>query len=171
GKFIHEPMARGEVVIRGPNVMKGYWNKPEATAAAIDAAGWFHSGDVGYYDADRFLYICDRVKDMVIVSGFKVFTREIDEVLAKHRDVLMAAAIGLPDPERPGSERVGCAVVLREGVEKSEEEKEKLRAYLREEVAPYKVPRVIEFMDELPTSGVGKILKRELKKIMAGGGS
>jgi len=160
----------GEVVIRGPQLMRGYHGKPEETANAV-RDGWMHTGDVGRMDDDGYFYLVDRVKDMVIVSGFKVFTREIDEVLAKHRDVLMAAAIGLPDPERPGSERVGCAVVLREGVAKSEEEKEKLRAYLREEVAPYKVPRVIEFMDELPTSGVGKILKRELKNIMAGGGS
>ncbi|HPA71525.1 MAG TPA: AMP-binding protein [Spirochaetota bacterium] len=160
----------GEVVIRGPQLMRGYHGKPEETANAV-RDGWMHTGDVGRMDDDGYFYLVDRVKDMVIVSGFKVFTREIDEVLAKHRDVLMAAAIGLPDPERPGSERVGCAVVLREGVAKSEEEKEKLRAYLREEVAPYKVPRVIEFMDELPTSGVGKILKRELKKIMVGGGS
>ena len=157
----------GEIVIRGPQLMQGYYGKPEETANAV-REGWMHTGDVGRMDEDGYFYLVDRVKDMVIVSGFKVFTREIDDILAKHRDVMLAATIGLPDPERPGSERVGCAVVLHEGIEKSEEEKEKLRAYLKAEVAPYKVPRVIEFMDELPTSGVGKILKRELKKIMAG---
>ena len=157
----------GEIVIRGPQIMRGYYNQPDETANAV-RDGWMHTGDVARMDKDGYFYIVDRVKDMVIVSGFKVFTREVDEVLAKHPDVLMAATIGMPDPERPGSERVGCAIVLREGVAKSNEEKEKIRAFLKEHVAPYKMPRVIEFMDELPTSGVGKILKRELKKIMAG---
>jgi long-chain acyl-CoA synthetase len=147
--------------------MRGYFNKPEETANAI-RDGWMHTGDVATMDEDGYFYLVDRVKDMVIVSGFKVFTREVDEILVTHPDVEMAATIGLPDPERPGSERVGCAIVLHEGVEKSEEEKDKIRTFLKEKVAPYKMPRVIEFMDELPTSGVGKILKRELKKIMAG---
>ena len=157
----------GEIVIRGPQIMRGYYNKPEETANAV-RDGWMYTGDVARMDEDGYFYLVDRLKDMVIVSGFKVFTREVDEVLAKHPDVLMAATIGMPDPERPGSERVGCAIVLREGVAKSNEEKEKIRAFLKENVAPYKMPRVIEFMDELPTSGVGKILKRELKKIMVG---
>jgi long-chain acyl-CoA synthetase len=162
-----QPGEPGEIVIRGPQIMRGYFNKPEETANAV-RDGWMHTGDVARMDEDGYFYLVDRVKDMVIVSGFKVFTREVDEILATHRDVQMAATIGLPDPERPGSERVGCAIVLHEGVEKSEEEKDKIRAFLKEKVAPYKMPRVIEFMDELPTSGVGKILKRELKKIMAG---
>ena len=127
-----------------------------------------HTGDVARMDEDGYFYLVDRLKDMVIVSGFKVFTREVDDVLSKHPDVLMAATIGMPDPERPGSERVGCAIVLREDVKKSEEVKENIRAFLKKNVAPYKMPRVIEFMDELPTSGVGKILKRELRKLMAG---
>jgi len=165
-----KPGEPGEIIIRGPQLMQGYYGKPEETANAV-REGWMHTGDVGRMDEDGYFYLVDRVKDMVIVSGFKVFTREIDDILAKHHDVMVAATIGLPDPERPGSERVGCAVVLQEGIEKSEDEKEKLRAYLKEEVAPYKVPRVIEFMDELPVSGVGKVLKRELKKIMAGSGA
>ena len=156
----------GEIVIRGPQIMRGYYNQPAETANAV-RDGWMYTGDVAKMDEDGYFYLVDRVKDMVIVSGFKVFTREIDDVLAKHRDVLMAATIGMPDPERPGSERVGCAIVLREGVVKSDAEKEKIRAFLKEHIAPYKMPRVIEFMDELPTSGVGKILKRELRKIMA----
>ena len=156
----------GEIVIRGPQIMRGYYNQPTETANAV-RDGWMHTGDVARMDEDGYFYLVDRLKDMVIVSGFKVFTREVDEVLAKHPDVLMAATIGMPDPERPGSERVGCAIVLREGVEKSDTEKEKIRAFLKEHVAPYKMPRVIEFMNELPTSGVGKILKRELRKIMA----
>ena len=156
----------GEIVIRGPQIMRGYYKQPTETANAI-RDGWMHTGDIARMDEDGYFYLVDRLKDMVIVSGFKVFTREVDEVLAKHPDVQMAATIGMPDPERPGSERVGCAIVLREGVEKSDKEKEKIRAFLKEHVAAYKMPRVIEFMDELPTSGVGKILKRELRKIMA----
>jgi acyl-coenzyme A synthetase/AMP-(fatty) acid ligase len=124
------------------------------------------TGDVARMDEDGYFYIVDRVKDMVNISGFKVFTRELDDVLAKHPDIEMAATIGVPDPDRPGSERVAAAVVLKPGIEASEAEKEKLIAYLRENVAPYKVPKVVEFMDELPTSGVGKVLKRELKKMM-----
>ncbi|MEA3470780.1 MAG: AMP-binding protein [Thermodesulfobacteriota bacterium] len=155
----------GEIAIRGPQLMKEYYKNPEETANAI-RDGWMFTGDVAKMDEDGYFYIVDRVKDMVIVSGFKVFTRELDDVLAKHPDIDTAAAIGIPDPERPGSERVAVAVVLNPGIEKSEAEKEKITAYLREAVAPYKVPKTIEFMDELPTSGVGKVLKRELKKVM-----
>ena len=157
----------GEIVIRGPQIMRGYHNQPAETANAV-RDGWMHTGDVARMDEDGYFYLVDRLKDMVIVSGFKVFTRELDDILAKHPDVLMAATIGLPDPERPGSERVACAIVLRDGVNKGDEEKEKIRAFLKEHVAPYKMPRLIEFMDELPTSGVGKVLKREIKKMMAG---
>lgn len=158
----------GEIVIRGPQLMRGYYNKPSETANAV-RDGWMYTGDVARMDEDGYFYIVDRVKDMVIVSGFKVFTRELDEVLAKHPDIALAASVGLPDPERPGSERVGIAVVLRPGIEKSEGKKEDIIKFLRDNVAPYKVPKVIEFMDELPTSGVGKILKREIKKILEGG--
>jgi long-chain acyl-CoA synthetase len=121
-------------------------------------------------DEDGYFYIVDRLKDMVIVSGFKVFTRELDEVLIKHPDVSLAASIGLPDPDRPGSERVACAIVLKPGVEKSEAQKAILVQYLKETVASYKIPKLIEFMDQLPTSGVGKILKREIKTMMLGRG-
>lgn len=162
-----QPGEPGEIVIRGPQLMRGYFNKPEETANAV-RDGWMYTGDVAKMDEDGYFYLVDRVKDMVIVSGFKVFTREVDEILVTHPDIQMAATIGMADPERPGSERVGCAIVLHEGVAKSEEEKEKIRAFLKDKIAPYKMPRVIEFMDELPTSGVGKILKRELKKMMTG---
>ena len=160
-----KPGEPGEIAIRGPQLMKGYYNQPEETANAI-RDGWMFTGDVARMDEDGYFYIVDRVKDMVIVSGFKVFTRELDDVLMKHPDIELAASIGIPDPDRPGSERVGTAVVLKPGIEKSAAEKEKIIKYLRENVAPYKVPKVIEFMDQLPMSGVGKILKRELKKIM-----
>jgi acyl-CoA synthetase (AMP-forming)/AMP-acid ligase II len=155
----------GEVAVRGPQVMKGYYNKPEETDNAI-RDGWMFTGDIARMDEDGYFYIVDRLKDMVIVSGFKVFTKELDDALIKHPDIELAASIGIPDPDRPGSERVGAAIVLKPGIEKSETEKEKIIQYLKENLAPYKVPKVIQFMDQLPLSGVGKILKRELRKIM-----
>ncbi len=155
----------GEICIRGLQVMKGYHNKPEETANAI-RDGWMHTGDLGRMDEDGYIYVVDRLKDMVIVSGYKVFTRELDDELAKHPDVEMAATIGFPDPNRPGSERVMAGIILKPGIEKSEEEKEKILAFLRENVAPYKVPKVIKFFDTLPVSAVGKILKRELRTLM-----
>jgi long-chain acyl-CoA synthetase len=160
-----KPGEPGEIAVRGPQLMKGYYNAPEETANAI-RDGWMFTGDVARMDEDGYFYIVDRLKDMVIVSGFKVFTRELDDVLIKHPDIELAASIGIPDPDRPGSERVGTAIVLKPGIEKSAAEKEKIIKYLKEKVAPYKVPKKIEFMDQLPLSGVGKILKRELKKIM-----
>jgi long-chain acyl-CoA synthetase len=155
----------GEVAVRGPQVMKGYYNRPDETANAI-RDGWMFTGDIARMDEDGYFYIVDRLKDMVIVSGFKVFTKELDDALIKHPDIELAASIGIPDPDRPGSERVGAAIVLKPGIEKSDAEKEKLIKYLKENLAPYKVPKVIQFMDQLPLSGVGKILKRELRKIM-----
>ena len=155
----------GEICVRGPQVMKGYYNNPEETAHAL-RDGWMHTGDIARMDSEGYFYVVDRLKDMVIVSGFKVFTRELDDELMKHPDIEMAATIGYPDPERPGSERVMAAIVLKPGIEKSDAEKEKILKYLRDTVAPYKVPKVIEFYDELPTSGVGKILKRELKEMI-----
>lgn len=157
----------GEICVRGPQVMREYYNKPEETAHAL-RDGWMYTGDIARMDSDGYFYVVDRLKDMVIVSGFKVFTRELDDELIKHPDIEMAATIGYPDPERPGSERVMAAIVLKPGIEKSEAEKEKIIKYLRDTVAPYKVPKAIEFFDELPTSGVGKILKRELKEMMTG---
>jgi len=160
-----KPGEPGEIAIRGPQLMDSYYKQPEETANAI-RDGWMFTGDVARMDEDGYFFIVDRVKDMVNISGFKVFTRELDDVLIKHPDVEIAASIGIPDPNRPGSERVAAAVVLKPGIEKSDAEKAKITEYLRENVAPYKVPKVIEFMDELPTSGVGKVLKRELRKIM-----
>jgi long-chain acyl-CoA synthetase len=160
-----KPGETGEIAIKGPQVMKEYFEKPQETANVF-RNGWLHTGDVARMDEDGYFYIVDRLKDMVIVSGFKVFTRELDEVLMKHSDISQAASIGLPDPERPGSERVACAIVLKPGVEKSEAQRQKIVQYLKENVAPYKIPKLIEFMDQLPTSGVGKILKREIKAMM-----
>jgi long-chain acyl-CoA synthetase len=160
-----KPGEPGEIAIRGPQVMKEYYNQPEETSNAI-RDGWMFTGDVARMDEDGYFYIVDRVKDMVIVSGFKVFTRELDDVLMMHPDIALAASVGTPDPERPGSERVAAAVVLKPGVEKDDAQRENIIEYLKENVAPYKVPKMIKFMEELPTSGVGKVLKRELKKQM-----
>ena len=156
----------GELVVKGPQVFtEGYHNKPEETAATLKD-GWIYTGDVCKMDEDGYFSVVDRVKDMVIVSGFKVFTRTVDDVLMEHPDIDMAAAIGLPDPDRPGSEIVATAVVLKPGVEKCAATRDKIIRYMRENVAPYKVPKKIEFMDELPLSAVGKVLKRELRELM-----
>jgi len=156
----------GELAVKGPQVFtEGYHNKPEETAAAL-RDGWIYTGDICKMDADGYFYIVDRLKDMVIVSGYKVFTRTVDDVLMEHPEIDMAAAIGLPDPARPGSEIVATAIVLKPGVEKSEDTRERIIQYMREKVAPYKVPKRIEFMDELPLSAVGKVLKRELRELM-----
>lgn len=149
---------RGEVVIRGPNVMKAYYNRPEATAEAM-RNGWFHTGDVGTIDADGYLTIVDRTKDMIIRSGFNVYPREIEEVLMTHPAVALAAVVGVPD-EGLGEE-VKAFVVRRLDMPLTEEE---LLAWGREQFAAYKYPRLIEFRDTLPVSATGKILKRELKR-------
>ena len=156
----------GEFVARGPQVFTmGYHKKPEETAKTLKD-GWIYTGDICKMDEDGYFYVVDRLKDMVIVSGFNVFTRQVDEVLMAHPDIDIAATIGLPDPNRPGSEIVASAVVLRSGAEKSDAVKQQIIAYMREKVAPYKVPRIIDFKDALPTSPVGKVLKRELRKQM-----
>lgn len=160
-----KPGEPGEIIVRGPQLMKEYYMQPEETANSL-RDGWMHTGDVAKMDEDGYFYLVDRLKDMVIVSGFKVFTREIDDLLAGHPDIETAATIGIPDPDRPGSERVAIAIVLKPGIAKSAAQKEKIMKFLKETVAPYKVPKMIEFMDQLPTSGVGKVLKRELRKIM-----
>lgn len=157
----------GEVVVKGPEVFTlGYYKKPEETANTL-RNGWIYTGDVCRMDEDGYFYVVDRLKDMVNISGYKVFTRTVDDVLIEHPDIDVAATIGLPDPKRPGSEIVATAVVLKPGVEKSDATREKILEYMREKVAPYKVPKRIDFMDELPTSAIGKVLKRELREIMA----
>jgi long-chain acyl-CoA synthetase len=157
----------GEVAVRGPQVFtKGYYKKPQETANVL-RDGWMHTGDMGKMDEEGYLTIVDRLKDMVNVSGMKVFTRELDDVIMEHPDIDMGATVGIPDPARPGSEIVVSAIVLKPGIEKSDAEKAKITDYLRGRVAPYKVPKRIEFYDQLPTSAVGKILKRELRTLMS----
>ena len=140
--------------------------KPEETANAL-RNGWLHTGDIARMDEDGYITIVDRLKDMVNVSGFKVFTRELDDVIMEHPDVFMGASIGLPNPDRPGTEMVVTAIVLKPGIEKSEAQKTKIIEHLKVKVAPYKVPKRLVFMDELPTSAVGKVLKRELRTLLA----
>ncbi len=157
----------GEIAVRGPQVFtRGYFRKPDETANAL-RNGWFHTGDIARMDEEGFVTIVDRLKDMVNVSGFKVFTRELDDVIMEHPDIFMGASIGLPNPDRPGTEMVVTALVLKPGIEKSEAQKTKIIEYLKGKVAPYKVPKKLEFMDELPTSAVGKVLKRELRTLLA----
>ena len=156
----------GEFVVRGPQVFTlGYHHNPEETAKTL-RDGWIYTGDICKMDADGYFYVVDRLKDMVNVSGFNVFTRQVDEVLMEHPGIDMAATIGLPALKRPGSEIVASAIVLRSGIKKTNQMKDKITQYMHAKVSPYKVPRVIEFRDELPTSPVGKVLKRELRKEM-----
>ncbi len=147
----------GEIVIRGHNVMKGYYKRPEATAEAF-RNGWFHSGDIGRRDEEGYIYIVDRVKDMIIRGGFNVYPREIEEVLMTHPAVSLAAVIGVPH-ERLGEE-VKAYVILKEGAEITETE---LVAWSKENMADYKDPRHIEFRATLPMTATGKILKGELR--------
>ena len=147
----------GEILIRGHNVMRGYWNKPEETAGVF-TDDWFHSGDVGRQDEDGFFYIVDRKKDMIIRGGFNVYPREIEEVLYEHPAVLEAAVIGVPHPTH--GEEVAAAVVLKPG---TDAEVDELRAYVKARVAPYKYPRHVWLLEALPKGPTGKILKREIQ--------
>ena len=147
----------GEIAIRGHNVMKGYWNRPEATAEAIDADGWFRSGDLAKVDEDGCYFIVDRAKDLIIRGGYNVYPREIEEVLYEHPGVLEVAVVGFPHAEL--GEEVAAAVTIKEGAEVTADE---LRAFVKEQVAAYKYPRVVWLADELPKGPTGKILKREI---------
>ena len=148
----------GEIVIRGHNVMKAYWERADATEAAITRDGWFHTGDLARVDEDGYFFIVDRKKDMIIRGGYNVYPREIEEVLYAHPAVQEAAVVGVPDDAL--GEEVGAAVVLCNGESLGADE---LRAYVREQVAAYKYPRKIWFVDELPKGPTGKILKREIR--------
>jgi long-chain acyl-CoA synthetase len=153
----------GEIAIRGHNVMKGYWRRPEATADAIDADGWFYTGDMARVDAGGCYFIVDRKKELIIRGGYNVYPREIEELLYEHPAVAEAAVIGLPHAEL--GEEIGAAVALVPGAQVSERE---LRDYLKELVAAYKYPRHVWFVDELPKGPTGKILKREIQAPVAG---
>ncbi len=151
----------GELCVRGPQVMKGYWNRPEETAQIIDAQGWLHTGDIARMDESGFFYIVDRKKDMILVSGFNVYPNEIEDVVASMPGVLEVAAIGVPDEKSGEAVKL---VVVRKDPSLSEEA---IRAHCREELTGYKQPRIIEFRESLPKSNVGKILRRELRDPVA----
>ncbi|GAC1477576.1 MAG: long-chain fatty acid--CoA ligase [Acidimicrobiales bacterium] len=152
----------GEIVVRGPNVMKGYWQLPEATAVAI-VDGWLHTGDMARVDDDGYFFIVDRKKDMIIRGGYNVYPREIEEVLYEHPAVREAAVVGVPDAYL--GEEVGAAVVLKADATATADE---IRDFVKGQVAAYKYPRRIWFVDELPKGSTGKILKREIGAPSAG---
>jgi len=147
----------GELLIKGPQVMKGYWGRPDATAETI-TDGWLHTGDIAKVDEDGYFYIVDRMKDMIISGGYNVYPRDIEEVFFEHPKVLEATAIGIPHPKR--GEQVKVFVVLNEGETATQEE---LLEYCKGKLATYKLPTMIEFRDELPKTNVGKVLKKDLR--------
>ncbi len=147
----------GEICVRGPQVMKGYWNQPEETAKAISEDGWFRTGDMGRMDEKGFIYVEDRKKDMILVSGFNVYPNEVEGVVVSHEGVLEAAVVGVPDS------RSGEAVKLFAVKRDPNLTKEQLVAHCKKGLAGYKVPKHIEFRDELPKTNVGKVLRRALR--------
>ena len=149
----------GEVVVRGPQIMKGYW--PEK-GSGLTADGWLHTGDIAYMDEDGYFHLSDRVKDMVNVSGMKVYTTTVDEVLYKHPSVHMAAAIGVPDPNIPGSERVMAVIQLKDD-HKEKVTADEIRDFCHEHLAPYAVPKFVEFRNELPMTVTEKLFKKALR--------
>jgi long-chain acyl-CoA synthetase len=150
----------GEVVIRGPQIMVGYWPDP---GSGLTGDGWLHTGDVGVMDETGYFQIVDRLKDMVNISGLKVYTTEVDEVLYRHPAIALAAAFGIPDAEIPGSERVMAVVSLKAGYQSSVTEQE-LRDFCRQSLPPYAVPKTIEFRDELPLTVSEKVFKNVLRE-------
>jgi fatty-acyl-CoA synthase len=149
--------AHGEIVHRSPQLMLGYWEKPEETARAF-AGGWFHSGDVGWCDEEGYLYVVDRLKDVINTGGVVVASREVEEVLFAHPSVSEVAVIALPDPK--WVEAVTAVVVVRAGFERDEAA---LLEHARKTLAPFKVPKRVIFAETLPRNTAGKLLKRELR--------
>jgi long-chain acyl-CoA synthetase len=152
--------ALGEIVLRGENILKGYYKNPEATAIAF-RNGWFHTGDIGYRDADGFYYIVDRKSDMIIRGGENIYPREIDEVLYQHPSVAAAAAVGVPDALY--GEEVAAVIVLKEGAKISEQE---VIDFCKARLADFKCPKTVHFVTDIPKGPTGKILKRELVKML-----
>jgi Acyl-CoA synthetases (AMP-forming)/AMP-acid ligases II len=147
----------GELVVAGPGVMDGYWNSPEETAHVL-RGGWLHTGDLGYRSEDGFLYITDRLKDVIVSGGENVYTREVEDALHDHEAVLEVAVVGIPSPK--WGEAVHAVVVLRKGASAGPDE---LIAHCRERLAAYKAPKSVEIVDDLPKNASGKILKREVR--------
>jgi long-chain acyl-CoA synthetase len=149
----------GEILLRGPQLTKGYYKKPDETAQTFKE-GWFHTGDIGYMDDEGYLFIVDRKKDMIIAGGFNIYPRDIDEVLYEHPKIQEACAVGIPDAYR--GETVKAFVVVKPGKTLTEGE---VIAHCKEKLTAYKVPKLVEFMDELPKSTVGKVLRRKLREM------
>ena len=164
GSSVVEAHVRGEIRIRGDQVIKGYWKRPEATASAFSADGWYHTGDVGYFDADGFLYVCDRIKDMVISGGENVYPAEVESVLLEHSAVANAAVVGAPD-ERWG-EIVVAVLVLKAGRTLTLSE---LLAFCGPRLARYKLPKRLHILDALPLNGAGKVVKQPLRELIKTG--
>ena len=159
----------GEIIVRGPQVMKGYLNEPGETQLTIrdlEGEDWLYTGDVARMDEDGYFTIVDRTKDMLIVGGFKVFSREVEENLHDHPAIEFCAIIGVPNPERPGSELVKLVVQLNPAYQaKSPEDvKEEIRSFAKKNMSPYKVPKIIEFMENLPLTPLGKVDKKALRQ-------
>ena len=157
----------GEICVKGPQVMKGYFNKPEETKKAIDKDGFMHTGDVGIMDEDGYVKIVDRTKDMIIVGGFKVFSAKLEDTLVKHPAIGMVATIGVDNPDRPGSEIVKAIIQLdADYIYDGNEEalKKDITAFAKENCSPYEVPKLIEIIEELPLTTVGKVDKKSLRK-------
>jgi acyl-CoA synthetase (AMP-forming)/AMP-acid ligase II len=152
------PGVAGEILVRGGHVMRGYWNRPEETAQAL-RGGWMHTGDAGYLDADGYLFVVDRLKDMIISGGENVYSAEVENALGQHPAVAAAAVVGVPDPA--WGERVHAVIVRRDGAAVTAAE---IRAHVRSLIAGYKAPRSVEFVDALPLSGAGKVVKRALRE-------
>jgi long-chain acyl-CoA synthetase len=154
----------GEIMVKGPNVMKGYWNREDETRA-IFRDGWLHTGDLGYMDEKGYFYIADRSKDLIIASGFNIYPREVEEVLYRHEAILEAAVVGVPDEYR--GENVAAVIVLKPGFTASDEMRNSIVAYCKKELAAYKVPKIVEFREDLPKSLIGKVLRREVRAMLA----
>ena len=156
----------GEICVKGPQVMVGYYKNPEETRQVIDENGYLHTGDVAIQDEDGYLRIVDRTKDMIIIGGFKVFSKKVEDVLTKHPAIESAATMGIPDPKRPGSELVKAYLTIAPGYASGKNE-ESLKADIikmaGEKLAPYEVPKIIEFRKELPLTSVGKVDKKLLR--------
>src|SRR6266496_423152 len=151
----------GEIVVKGPNIMKGYWKRDKETAG-IFYKDWMHTGDLGKMDEDGYFYIVERIKDLIIGSGFNVYPREVEEVLFHHPAVAEAAVVGLPDEYR--GETVAAFIVLKPGFAASEETRQDILAFCKRELTPYKVPKKLEYRETLPKSLIGKVLRRELRE-------
>ncbi|MBE3559577.1 MAG: long-chain fatty acid--CoA ligase [Ktedonobacteraceae bacterium] len=150
----------GEIAVRGPNIMQGYWKREEETRS-IFVNGWMRTGDIGKMDEEGYFYVVDRSKDLIIAGGFNVYPREVEEVLFQHPAIAEAAVTGVPDEYR--GETVAAFVVLKQGYTPSDELKEQIRQFCKQNLTPYKVPKYLEFRESLPKTLVGKVLRRELR--------